>query len=121
MLDVWRKNTFGDILVMSCEFGDGLEVGKVSGVGHFPDVAVSLVVGSDKGGAIVGDGHRADGDVFFRDQFMCAGGFAEVPEFDGPVLVAGDEFALIWVDYHVIHGGFVVKVPLRIRTPIGNG
>jgi hypothetical protein len=87
MLDVGREDTFCDILVVGRELGDGLEVSEIAGVGHFPDIAVALIVSCDEGGSIVGDGDGADGDVFFGDQFVCTGAFAKIPEFDASILV----------------------------------
>jgi hypothetical protein len=43
----------------------------------------------------------------------------QIPDFDAPVLIAGDKLALVWVDDDVVDGGMVVVVALDGGSTVG--
>lgn len=114
---VGREEDAGDVSAVSFEAADGDEGGDVADGDETPDEDGAVDGGADgraEEGAVGGDGDGGDGLVFFGDELVAAFVFSEVPDADVAAAVAGDELALVGVDYHVVDGYAVGVVALDV-------
>jgi hypothetical protein len=78
-----------------------------------------LVVPSNENRTIRSDRHWTHRDIRIRYQLVTHVVLRQIPDFDAPVLIAGDKLALVWVDDDVVDGGMVVVVALDGGSTVG--
>jgi hypothetical protein len=72
--------------------------------------------GRTKQRAIGGDCDGSNAFVFFRHELVGALVLCEVPDADISTSVAGDQFALVWMDHHVVHRDAMGVISLNVAA-----
>lgn len=90
---------------MGLKPGDRYQTGDVSDGDHTPDEDRAADTGADRSTekrAIGSNSDRCDTLVLLRNKLMAALIFAKIPDADVSTTIAGDEFALIGMNDHVV-------------------
>jgi len=101
VLDVWREEDTGDVVLVCGEVCDWDEGGLFAVLNEVPDVNIARIGACAERRAITCNGNASNRNILLRNELMGAVVLGKIPNANAASTITSNDLALVWMDDYI--------------------